>query len=199
MTDKRLINIGDGRIVEMTEMGEVPAEPSRPQHVKNPGARAGKRKKSPHTAIFKHDPKMKNAGRIKGSRDHIPGYREWELRRRQQIMAFYVERSSRRGVPDGMRRDEADARWAEAKELAKKDMANLKNAGVISPDDERAEEAMLATLEIMRSPMNVRERLAAARQVLEWTKAKPASKTEMTVNAAEAWLASLAESDGDSD
>lgn len=195
---KRQINIGDGRIVEMTEVGDGPPDltpVSKPRH-KNPGKNAGKRKKTKHQATFKNSPKgVHKLGKSAwDDKMTIPGYREWLIGRRRVVEKLFLTKpKTRKGVPDGMRREEAEQMWIEARKKAKEDMAKLEKAGLIDPADEQASEAMQATLEVMRSPMNQQIRLQAARQVLEWTKAKPASKQEMTINAAEAWLASLAD------
>ena len=198
MTDRRLVNIGDGRIVEMTEMGEgaSASSPSTHRRSKTPKSNRRQRKKSAHRAGFKGAPEhaSKQGQNTKTAKLAIPGYSEWLSARCRVAERFLIRKSkSRKGIPDGMRREEAEEAWALARQKAKEDMANLKKAGIMDASDERAEEAMVATLEVMRSPMNQQTQLQAARQVLEWTKAKPASKSEMTVNAAEAWLASLAE------
>ena len=105
--------------------------------------------------------------------------------------------NNRWGVPDGMTREQAAPIWEASRQRAKEDMAKLQEAGVINPDDTNANEAMQNALEVMRSPMNQDMRLKAAKLVLEYTKAKPVSKSEVTVNAAEAWLASLIDGDKD--
>jgi len=180
------------------EEGELKAPPSPPKTT-GKGKQAGKRKKAatdhnkPQGKFARPDLKTDNPTHRK-SRE-IPGYHEWWKERCRQIQQFFNKPGGpvrrRFGVPDGMRREDAEVIWAEARRKAKIDMANIKK---VQPDmDERAEEALLSTLEVMRSPMNQTVQLAAARQVLEWTKAKPATKSEMTVNAAEAWLASIAD------
>ena len=122
----------------------------------------------------------------------IPGYSEWLIGRHQVKERLFTKKiKSRMGVPDGMHKDEATRLWAIAKEKAKANMATPKKAGLVDPTDDRAEAALLATLEVMHSPMNQTTKLAAARQVLEWTKAKPAAASTVTVNHAEQWLSSL--------
>ena len=60
------------------------------------------------------------------------------------------------------------------------------------PENQYAREALQNALAIMKDPTSSRkDSLAATRMVLEWTEAKPASKSEVTINEAEAWLASL--------
>ena len=62
-------------------------------------------------------------------------------------------------------------------------------------DDEYAVEALKTAVEIMREPAQNRDRLTAARMVLDFTKTKPAAKSEVTIGKAEAFLESLLDSD----
>lgn len=105
--------------------------------------------------------------------------------------------SSRFGIPDGMRKAEADKLNAAAAESAKETMSKLEKAGVLEDADAQAKEALETTIHIMRKPGDKKVQLAAARQVLEWTKAKPAAKSDITVNKAEAWLAAISEDNDD--
>ena len=57
--------------------------------------------------------------------------------------------------------------------------------------DDYAKEALTTAVEIMRAPDATRERLAAARLVLDFTKQKPASKSEMAISQAESFLEGL--------
>ncbi len=98
---------------------------------------------------------------------------------------------SRFGIPDGMRRAKAERIWKKARKRAKEDMEDLIKAGVTTSNDEKANEALETALALMRSPMKNETRVAAARLVLDFTKAKPASKSEVTVNKAEEWLAAV--------
>ena len=61
------------------------------------------------------------------------------------------------------------------------------------PKNEFAKEAIEAAVESMRmDAINVKDKLAAARLVLEFTMAKPASSSEVTVKTAESFLADIA-------
>ncbi len=194
---RRLIDIGDGRIVEMTEMGEQPALHGPEPRNRNPGVKAGLRRKSERSATFAGSTTYADNAKNFHARDDVPGYREW-VRDRQSEARFFVEKpKSRMGVPDGMRRKEADERREEAKDKASKDMATLKRAGIIQPDEERAEEALMATLEIMHGPHCDDLKLKAARQVIEWTKPKPAKKARVNVRPSEEWLAALDDDEGE--
>lgn len=117
------------------------------------------------------------------------------MRKRAESQKRSGKTNSRAGIPDGMWREEAEAVWAVAKEKAKQNMADLKAAGFLGEDDEKAQEALEVSLTIMRSPLDAKVKLQAARTVLEWTKAKPASKSIVAVDEAEAWLNQISESD----
>ncbi len=55
----------------------------------------------------------------------------------------------------------------------------------ILPDDPRAVEALTAAVVVLRTVESAKDRLAAARLVLDFTKSKPTSKIEHTVKTAE--------------
>lgn len=94
---------------------------------------------------------------------------------------------------NGMRTAEATRLVGIAKAEAKVIMATLAAKGIITPeDDPRATEALEAAVVTMRSPQNQGLKLAAAKLILEYTKSKPAAKSEVSINAAEAWLAEVA-------
>lgn len=101
----------------------------------------------------------------------------------------------RKGVPDGFgRQKERVARirkkhTKEAKEL----ILTMVEQGILNPD-EASNEALQFAVSVVRDreTYQARERLAAARLVLDFTKAKPASKQEVTVKRAEDFLAALA-------
>ena len=61
-----------------------------------------------------------------------------------------------------------------------------------APENDDAKAALAVGVAVMKNPtLSAKDQLAGARMVLEWTQAKPASKSEVVVNEAEAWLASL--------
>lgn len=124
----------------------------------------------------------------------IPGYREFRSEVARQNAARRKASggpsNSRLGIPDGMRREEAEAAWARARETAQTQMEALRAAG-LAGEEGRAEEAMLVTLQIMHSPMNQEIRTKAARQILEWTMPKAAIKKTMAVGQAEAFLETI--------
>ena len=71
----------------------------------------------------------------------------------------------------------------------------MKDAGQV-PDDPRAEEALKTTVETLRTAESPKDKIAAARLILDFTKAKPAQKIDATVRTAEDILDEMA-LDGD--
>jgi len=67
-------------------------------------------------------------------------------------------------------------------------------------NDEYSKEALRAAVSIMREPAQNRDKLTAARLVLDFTRSKPAASVEVTVGKAESFLSSLLiEHDGPQD
>jgi len=98
-----------------------------------------------------------------------------------------------RGVPDGYSREQIEPIRAEAKEQAKRIVKIMsKEYGI---EDQYAQAALETAVEVMRMPGDNRERVAAARLVLDFTKQKPAAKNELSISKAEDFLASLVEDD----
>ena len=98
-----------------------------------------------------------------------------------------------KGVPDGYRKADIEPIREKAKKEAEKVVQIMSDKFDI--DDGYAKEALQTAVEVMRTPGETRERLSAARLVLDWTKAKPAAKSEVTIGKAEEFLASLLEDD----
>lgn len=94
-----------------------------------------------------------------------------------------------RGVPDGYRREQIEPLRAKAKKEAKQVVTIM--AEKYGIEDEYAKEALTTAVEVMRVPGETRERLAAARLVLDFTKTRPVAKSEVTIGKAEEFLASL--------
>lgn len=99
----------------------------------------------------------------------------------------------------GKPRDLTNAQWAEVQEIARLDakriIQKMKDAGQV-PDDPRAEEALKTTVETLRTAESPKDKIAAARLILDFTKAKPAQKIDATVRTAEDILDEMA-LDGD--
>ena len=95
-----------------------------------------------------------------------------------------------KGVPDGYTKETIKPIREKAKQFAEEFVTkktDIKN--------EFAKEALTTAVEVMRTPGETKERLSAARLVLEFTEAKPASKSDVTLHQAEVWLEELAAED----
>lgn len=103
------------------------------------------------------------------------------------------------GVPDGHSKETIKPIVDKAKEDAKRAVSIMKKEYDI--EDPRAEEALETAVEIMRTPVHNRDRLQAAKLILDFTKVKPVAKSEITVGKAEEFLSSLLDTDdgGDAD
>lgn len=100
------------------------------------------------------------------------------------------------GVPDGHSKETIKPIVDKAKEDAKRAVSIMKKEYDI--EDPRAEEALETAVEIMRTPVHNRDRLQAAKLILDFTKVKPVAKSEITVGKAEEFLSSLLDTnDGD--
>ena len=97
------------------------------------------------------------------------------------------------GVPDGHSKETIKPVVDKAKEDAKRAVSIMKKEYDI--EDPRAEEALETAVEIMRTPVHNRDRLQAAKLILDFTKVKPVAKSEITVGKAEEFLSSLLDGD----
>ena len=98
-----------------------------------------------------------------------------------------------KGVPDGYRKETIAPLRAQAKLDAEK-VVNIMS-DKFNIEDEYQKEALTTAVEVMRLVGETRERLAAARLVLDFTKSKPASKSDVSISRAEDFLASLLQED----
>jgi ketopantoate hydroxymethyltransferase len=89
-----------------------------------------------------------------------------------------------------MRRDEAEAEWAFARMYAK-EVTKIMVDEKMLPEDPKVEKAFTAAVEVLESPMSQAIKLQAARLILDFCKAKPVAKSEVTVKSAEDWLAQV--------
>jgi len=100
-----------------------------------------------------------------------------------------------RGVPDGYRKEQIEPIRKRVKAESKRIVKIM--AEQYNIEDEYAKAALETAVEVMRMVGDNRERVAAARLVLDFTKQKPASKNEVAISKAEDFLASLVEDDDD--
>jgi hypothetical protein len=92
-------------------------------------------------------------------------------------------------VPDGHTLKTIKPIVDKAKRDAKKAVSIMTKETPI--EDPRAAEALETAVEIMRTPVHNRDRLQAAKIILDFTKIKPVAKSEVTIGNAEAFLTSL--------
>ena len=90
-------------------------------------------------------------------------------------------------MPDGYTRERIEPVRAAIKEEAKRIVNKMSQDYNI--EDEYAKTALETAVEVMRCPGDNRERVAAARLVLDFTKSKPVSKNELAISKAEDFLA----------
>lgn len=123
---------------------------------------------------------------------------------------------SRSGVPDGMRRAQAEPLWARARELADRFIQIMKDNGELPPDevvnvldDEgeitqvtvpntdngKAEAALKEAFVLAVGPSDQKIKIQAINTVLNFTKSKPESKSKLTLNKAEDFLDAIANGD----
>lgn len=101
------------------------------------------------------------------------------------------------GVPHGYTKETIEPLRAKAKQEAERFVQIMSDNGE-APEDDFAKEALKTAVEVMRVPGETRERLAAARLVLDFTKQKPASKSDVTIGKAEGFLEGLLEQEEES-
>lgn len=86
---------------------------------------------------------------------------------------------------------------AKAKAEAKEIVALMEKKGFEIPKAEFAREAIEVAVEIMRTDaMNAKDKLSAARTVLEWTLSKPVAVSEVNVKKAEDFLSAILDAEG---
>jgi hypothetical protein len=135
-------------------------------------------------------------------------FEEKQRKNRERFLKWKEEGRlpDRRGVPNGFAgaREAIDAGRAKARAEAKEIMAKIKKKDGEPLDDVRAEDSLEAAIEVVRARAEdakgrhdylygVADRLKAAKLILEFTKAKPATKNEVTIQRAEDFLEELAE------
>ena len=94
-----------------------------------------------------------------------------------------------KGTPDGYTLEAITPIRKQAKADAERIVKVMAEDNQI--DDIYAIEALKTAVQIMREPSQSRDRLTAARMVLDFTKTKPVAKSEVTIGKAEAFLESL--------
>lgn len=91
-----------------------------------------------------------------------------------------------KGLPDGMGAKAFAEHKVKVETETKIIMEHIVNENELNPvDDAYAVEALETAVNIMRLQGDARNKLGAAKLILEYTKAKPSTKSELTVNTAE--------------
>lgn len=105
-----------------------------------------------------------------------------------------VKRGRPKGATEGFLKTKRDKIIIEAKAEAKEIVKYMENTkGYEIPKLEFAKEAIVTAVEIMRrDDINVKDKLTAAKTVLEWTLSKPATETTVNVKTAESFLEDIA-------
>lgn len=98
------------------------------------------------------------------------------------------------GATAGYNKTERNEIKKQAKKEAERIVAYMEtDKGYAVPKQEFAKEAITMAVEIMRrEDINVKDKLTAAKTVLEWTLAKPATETTVNVKTAESFLEDIA-------
>ena len=188
-----IIHIGDGRHIELDEGAAFRPPPPPPKK----RDLAYRKKFSPQTK--RRSRKTEDTYQLKGDAHHhaimpkkLIGWSEWWTFK-NKIMGKYRDAGAKHGDIPGVRRSRTPYILRHVKDKVKKDMENIEKA---HPDlDVMAKEALEGALTVLRGPQSQQMKLAAAKLLLEFTKSKPVAKSEVSVNAAEAWLASLGKED----
>jgi hypothetical protein len=153
--------------------------PRKPKPTKSPPRRGGKCEK-------------RRLAKLKNWQD--PEYREKTTAAVAASTRKRVEsqdpKNWRTGIPHGMRRPEAEAEWNFARMYAE-EVTKIMVEEKILPEDPKVELAFKAAVEVLESPMTQTVKLQAARLILDFCKAKPVAKSEVTVKSAEDWLAQV--------
>jgi hypothetical protein len=152
-----------------------------------------KRKPAPGAHLKKiwKDPE-KRAAQIAAIKE---GSVEHQAERKADPMKF-----TRYGIPNGMTRAQAAPLWEEARCKADWFIYKMMEDGELPevnfkvPDTDEAKgvAALHEATVLALGPGEKQAKLAAIRTVLEWTKAKPATRSKIDVTTSEDWLAEIA-------
>jgi hypothetical protein len=123
---------------------------------------------------------------------------------------------NRHGVPDGMRRAQAEPLWARARQLADRFIQIMKDKGELTdaaealdvldalginavevPDSDagKAEAALKEAFVLAIGPTDAKIKIQAINTVLNFTKSKPESRSKLTLNKAEDFLDAIENDD----
>ncbi len=92
------------------------------------------------------------------------------------------------GVLDGTRKSTIGPIREKAKQDAEKVWNYMVEKKIFQADNDVAEESVKTLVEILRLPGAEKDRISAAKALLEYTQRKPAAYSEVTLNKAETFL-----------
>lgn len=98
------------------------------------------------------------------------------------------------GVPRDWTKEEAEVYLAGKKPEVKRIISIMSKHGML-PEDEMAKEALTTAVSVMHTATQFDTKLRAARLILDFSKARPAAKHELTVTRAEQFLADLVDAE----
>jgi hypothetical protein len=129
----------------------------------------------------------------------IPEHREKMIaarRRWQPLWDANPDRYSRRGIPNGWRKEDAMKAWAAAGEQADIALRGFEAAGLVpavaipESDDELAKLCLREACKIALGPVDNRRKLIATNMVLRFTKPQPPRRHATVAITPEEWLRS---------
>jgi hypothetical protein len=134
--------------------------------------------------------RAQNISRAMQQKWQDPDYRQKQALRFAERRQDPTKSWSRRGIPNGYTRDQADLMWRECRAKAEEDVRALEEREG-EPMHPYAREALEQVITIMRSALNDAIRLRAARLLLEFTVGKPREHRSVSLETAEWWLDQL--------
>jgi hypothetical protein len=164
------------------------------------GRRTRKRSPRPHKTSIKRP----------GLSEHFrkmwkdPEWREKMMEKRKAAGLVRKEkRNFRQGVPDGMRKADAEVLWDQARRQAKRfiqimeDADKVETLPVPGTEAEMAKQVLEQAFVHAVSPLtDAKNKATYIRIVLDFTKSKPESKSKLTLDKSEEWLAEVAKDMG---
>lgn len=116
---------------------------------------------------------------------------EWRAKKLEAMKS--VKRGRPVGVPDGFRKVSIDPIRERIKEENKLIVRYMVTTKQFTPDNNVSEQAFETLLEAIRVPGALKDRISAAKALLEYTQRKPAAYSEVTLNKAETFLEAVLE------
>ena len=147
--------------------------------------RKQRKKRVPVAAKARHDPEKNLFKRMQQTEEGRTLWKLWTSKR------FIPGQTGGRpfGSYDGSTKASRTIAKAKAKAEAKEIVLLMEKKGYEIPKAEFARESIEVAVELMRlHEINPRDKLAAARTVLEWTLSKPVAQSEVSVKRAEDFL-----------